>query len=156
MEKLSNGMKFARWQVPIRLIYAGTVHRSEGMNLDRAVIDLRSHFWKHGQVHVTLSIVTDRINLCFLSPGSSNLRGDIDPTEKPIRIPVDGNFPHIISILYSGVGDGHVSSSEDQPLSTGEWSEPQHSVPVQLSDQYQGNVNDMSGIHNGSQDIPPD
>jgi hypothetical protein len=26
MEKVSDGIRFARWQVPIRLIYAGTVH----------------------------------------------------------------------------------------------------------------------------------
>jgi hypothetical protein len=30
MEKRSHGMKFTRWQVPRRLIFAGTVHRSQG------------------------------------------------------------------------------------------------------------------------------
>jgi hypothetical protein len=33
MEKTSNGMKFIRWQIPLRLVFAGTAHRSQGMTL---------------------------------------------------------------------------------------------------------------------------
>jgi hypothetical protein len=33
MEKTSNGMKFIRCQLPLRLIFLGTVHRSQGMTL---------------------------------------------------------------------------------------------------------------------------
>jgi hypothetical protein len=44
MEKESHRMRFSLWQVPLKLIYAGTVHRSQGMTLNRAIIHLRRHF----------------------------------------------------------------------------------------------------------------
>jgi ATP-dependent exoDNAse (exonuclease V) alpha subunit len=97
MEKFCNGRKFTRWQVPIRLMYASTVHSSEGMTLARAVIDLRTNFWKHGQLYAALSRVTDPVKLCFLLPGSSDLRPDIDPTEISIHVRVDVNIAHTIS-----------------------------------------------------------
>jgi ATP-dependent exoDNAse (exonuclease V) alpha subunit len=53
------------------LIYAGTVHRSQGMTLDRAVVDLRRDFWEHGQLYVALSRITDPRNLCILLPPST-------------------------------------------------------------------------------------
>jgi ATP-dependent exoDNAse (exonuclease V) alpha subunit len=49
MQKVSNGIKFRRWQVPLRLIYAGTVHCSQGMTLNRVVIDLRAPFGNTGR-----------------------------------------------------------------------------------------------------------
>jgi hypothetical protein len=62
MGKVSNGMKFAGWQVPLRLIFAGTVHRSQDMTLHKAVIDLRTEFWEHGQLCVTFSNVRNPEN----------------------------------------------------------------------------------------------
>jgi hypothetical protein len=135
MEKISNGIKFTRWQVPIRLIYAGTVHRSQRMTLGRAVIDLMTNFWEHGQLYVAISRVTEPGNLCLLLPGPSELRGDIDPTETPIRLRVDVDVAQIISGLYSEVGADHVVSPDDQLPSIGEWSAAQHSVSVGLSDE---------------------
>jgi hypothetical protein len=44
MEKKVNGVKFLRWQGPLRLAFAGTVHRSQGMTLARAVVDYQSKF----------------------------------------------------------------------------------------------------------------
>jgi hypothetical protein len=120
MEKISHIMKFTRWQVPISLIYDGTAHRSERMTLGRAMTDLRSNFGEHGQLYVAFSRVTDPVNLCFLLSGSSDFKQDIDPTEIPIRVRAEVNIAHIISRLYSGVGDDHVVSSEDPPPSIGE------------------------------------
>jgi hypothetical protein len=48
IDKKLNGVEFVRSQVPFRLMYAGTVHRSQGMTLDRAVMDCRTQFWEHG------------------------------------------------------------------------------------------------------------
>jgi hypothetical protein len=48
MEKVSNGMTFSRRQVLLKLTYAGTVHRSHRITLNRAVIDFKSQFWEHG------------------------------------------------------------------------------------------------------------
>jgi hypothetical protein len=68
MEKTSNGMTFTRWQIPLRLLFAGLVHRSQGMTLQRAVIDCRTKFWEHGQLSVALSRVKNPADLCILLP----------------------------------------------------------------------------------------
>jgi hypothetical protein len=44
MEKTSNGMKFIGRELLLRLILAGTVHRFQGMMLQRAVIDCDMKF----------------------------------------------------------------------------------------------------------------
>jgi hypothetical protein len=153
MEKTSNGMKFARWQVPIRLVYAGTVHRSQGMTLQRAVVDLKRNFWEHGQLYVALSRVSDPMNLCLLLPDSSALGGHIDPRETPIRVPVDGHIAEIISRLYSSLDDDHVVSSDDHPPSITECSESQHSAAAELSPDDQRQVGALNGVHDSSQGL---
>jgi hypothetical protein len=61
IEKESNGMKFSKWQVPLKLIYTGTMHQSQGMTLNRAVIDLKREFWEHrGEADNSPSEETDR------------------------------------------------------------------------------------------------
>ena len=62
----SNGIHFTRLQIPLRPIYAGTVHKSQGMTLERGVIDLRSNFWEHGQLYVALSRFKNPQNVCVL------------------------------------------------------------------------------------------
>lgn len=42
-------------QVPLRLAWAVTVHKSQGLTLDSAVIDLDRRAFAHGQVYVALS-----------------------------------------------------------------------------------------------------
>jgi hypothetical protein len=81
MEKASNAMKFIRHQLFFRLILAGTVHRSQGITFQRAVIDGRMKFWEHGQLYVALSGVNSLGNLYILLPD------DID--DFPIRPAVD-------------------------------------------------------------------
>jgi hypothetical protein len=60
-----NAMKFRGRQLLLLLIFAGTVHRSHGMTLQRVVIDCRMKFWKHGELYVVLSGVRARESLCF-------------------------------------------------------------------------------------------
>jgi ATP-dependent exoDNAse (exonuclease V) alpha subunit len=81
LEKQSNGMKFIRLQLPIRLLFAGTVQQSQGMTLQRAVIDCRTKFWEHGQLYVALSRVKNPEDLCVLLPSDTN--------DFTIRPPVD-------------------------------------------------------------------
>jgi hypothetical protein len=91
MEKTSNGMKFVRWQVPLRLLFAGTVHRSQGMTLQRAVIDCRTQLWEHGQLYVALSRVKRPDDLCILLPPDTN--------DFTIRPPVDLSVVQIIEAM---------------------------------------------------------
>jgi hypothetical protein len=102
MEKVASGIKFSRMQVPIKLIYAGTVHRSQGMTLHRAVIDLRKDFWEHGQLYVALSRVTDPCNLCVLLPPPPERETEEEEQQEdiPIRVTVDQEMMNIISDIY--------------------------------------------------------
>jgi ATP-dependent exoDNAse (exonuclease V) alpha subunit len=93
MEKTSNGMKFIRCQLPLRLIFAGTVHRSQGMTLQRAVIDYRTKFWEHGQLYVALSQVKSPVDLCILLPD--------DMDDFTIRPPVDLDIIQILETMES-------------------------------------------------------
>jgi hypothetical protein len=68
MGKTLNGMKFVPWQIPLRLIFAGTANRSQGMPLQRAVIDCRTKLWEHEQLSVALSRVKTPTDLCILRP----------------------------------------------------------------------------------------
>jgi hypothetical protein len=52
----------------LRLIFIGAVHRSQGMTLQRAVVNCCMKFWEHGQLYVTLSGVKSPGNLCILLP----------------------------------------------------------------------------------------
>jgi hypothetical protein len=68
MEKAANGMKFMRCQFPLKIVFAGTVHQSQGMTLDRVGIDCRSKFWGHGHRYVALSRARKHENICILLP----------------------------------------------------------------------------------------
>jgi hypothetical protein len=95
MQKVSNDIKFRRWQVPLRLIYAGRVHRSQGIALNRDIVDLRAPFWQHGQVYVALLRVTNPRNLCILLPDDQEQK----LRDMQIRVPIDRQIVDIISRL---------------------------------------------------------
>ena len=64
----TNGIVFTRHQIPLKPIFAGTIHKSQGLTLNNVVVDMRSRFWEHGQLYVALSRVRDPRNLCILLP----------------------------------------------------------------------------------------
>lgn len=54
-----------RYQIPLVLAYATTIHKSQGLTLDEVVIDC-AHSFAHGQVYVALSRVRNMKNLYIL------------------------------------------------------------------------------------------
>jgi hypothetical protein len=116
MEKKLNGAEFVRWQVPFRLMYAGTVHRSQGMTLDRAVMDCRTQFWEHGQLYVALSRVRSPRGLCvLLRPGMM---------EEGIVGPVDEGVVEIVESMDMDQGaaeEGVSLDFVDMEESVGDW-----------------------------------
>ena len=73
-----NGAEFTRRQLPVRLAYAGTVHRAQGESLTRVVVDLRRSFWEHGQLYVALSRVRAPDGCLVLLPHPSTVPYDPD------------------------------------------------------------------------------
>jgi hypothetical protein len=86
-------MKFIRCQLPLRLNFAGTVHRSQEMALQRAVIECRTKFWEHGQLYLAFSRVKSTVDLCIL------LSDDMD--DFIIRPPVDHDVVQILKTMES-------------------------------------------------------
>jgi hypothetical protein len=113
LHKTSCGISFNRWQIPIRLVFAGTVHRSHGMTLGRVVIDCRSRFWEPGRLYVAWSRVKDPSNICVLLPP------DLD--DLTIRPFVD---PAVVALLDSLESRSEYSPQEQISATQ---TEPQHS-----------------------------
>ena len=121
LEKEYNGMKFIRTQIPIRLCYASTVHKSQGQTLDRVVLDLRGNFWEHGQMYVGLSRVRDPRNLLILLPESKSILPDNTPIsnysdQEVVDIVENINNP---VILQSFLSDSDTSEYDENDIGQG-------------------------------------
>lgn len=54
-------------QLPIRLGWAVSIHKSQGMTLDKAAIDVGRGCFGHGQLYVGISRIKDLSNISFVS-----------------------------------------------------------------------------------------
>jgi hypothetical protein len=73
------------------LVFTGTVHRSHGTILSRAVVDCRAQYWEYGQFSVARSRVKNPHHLRVFLPE------DLDKPE--IRVPVAQNVVRIVESM---------------------------------------------------------
>jgi hypothetical protein len=135
MDKKLDWVEFVRWQAPFRFAYGRTVHQSQGMTLNRAVIDCRTQFWKHGQLYVALSYVASPRRLCvLLPPGMMNAE---------IVGPVDEGVMAIIEEMSRDeVGDEVGLESDVGPVDESELDPP---MPSWLAEE-EGSSDDKLGL----------
>jgi hypothetical protein len=69
------------------------------MTLNRAIIDLRRHFWEYGQLYLALWRVRHPENLCRLLSECQEKISSSDPIAMRLRIPVDRQVVNIISTI---------------------------------------------------------
>ncbi|CAG8811436.1 11804_t:CDS:2, partial [Racocetra persica] len=60
-----------RKQFPLRLAYSTTFNSSQGLTLDRIIIDLRTHVFAHGQLYTAISRVKNKDDCLILLPESN-------------------------------------------------------------------------------------
>ena len=78
-------------QIPLRLAWAITIHKSQGLTFERAVIDAEASF-AHGQTYVALSRCTSLEGLVLKTPISSNAIIN-DKTVSTFNETVEENHP---------------------------------------------------------------
>ena len=78
-------------QIPLRLAWAITIHKSQGLTFEKAIIDAEASF-AHGQTYVALSRCTNLEGLVLKTPISSNAIIN-DTTVKVFSNDVEENHP---------------------------------------------------------------
>lgn len=68
-KKLSKVVETTMTQIPLKLGYAVSIHKSQGMTLDKVTLDVgKGGCFSHGQLYVALSRIRDLDNLSLLRP----------------------------------------------------------------------------------------
>jgi hypothetical protein len=63
----SGGRSHSRRQFPLRLAYTVSIHKSQGMTLNKAIVELGDKDFVHGRSFVAISRVRRITDLAFLS-----------------------------------------------------------------------------------------
>jgi ATP-dependent exoDNAse (exonuclease V) alpha subunit len=66
--------EFQRTQFPLQLAFAITINKSQGKTLDNVGLALDQSVFSHGQLYVTLSRVTNYVNLHITVPNTLEAR----------------------------------------------------------------------------------
>jgi len=92
-------------QIPLRLAWAITVHKSQGMTLDAAILDLGKTFEK-GQGYVALSRLRSIENLKLMNFNTRSLEVD------RLAFKADTRFKELSQELMAKVSEGQLSEEE--------------------------------------------
>ena len=65
-----------RYQLPLTLCWASTIHKCQGVTLEKAYIDLSGINWKSGMAYTAISRLTSLAGLFLISFESSCIRTD--------------------------------------------------------------------------------
>jgi hypothetical protein len=86
-------------QIPLRLAWAITIHKSQGLTFEKAIIDAEASF-AHGQTYVALSRCTSLEGLVLKTPISSNAIIN-DKTVSTFNETIEENHPNEITLNES-------------------------------------------------------
>eukprot|EP00662_Eupelagonemidae_sp_cell21_P057901 gene57901-biopygen29285 len=67
-----NGNEFRLPPCPLRVAYAGTLHKAQGKTLDRALLVLTHDCFAHGQLYVGLTRVAGAADIAVLLPPAAD------------------------------------------------------------------------------------
>ena len=70
----STNLKVTRQQFPIILAYSMTVHKSQGLTLERAIVDCGRDIFSKGQIYVALNRVTSSDRLILFNYSASRIK----------------------------------------------------------------------------------
>lgn len=113
-----------RRQIPLRVAYAITIHKSQGASLDSALIDIGSHTFEYGQAYVALSRVRSLEGLYIWKLDPRKIR-----CHPAVKAFYDGLHPTASGAIAAGGAGAKAAASESaatedpvEPETDGPWS----------------------------------
>ena len=120
-------------QLPLKLAYAITIHKSQGMSVNSAMIKLGNGCFAHGQLYTALSrcrslknLRIDR-NICaediIINPAVidfyRSIKGGAEPQNETIRMDIPAQYQDAVKELLQKLmtGDLHITKENPKPVS---------------------------------------